>query len=68
MRDFYDKFQNQYSDFCDAYGIDSTYGLMVRADEWNINVETICTDGAGQINTPINVQSLERLRMLKNNG
>ena len=68
MQDSYIKFQNSSKDFCNKYGVDSTYGLAGEAKQWVINGEVVCTGGAGQINTPINVSSLERLGIIKNNG
>lgn len=41
---------------------------MVEAKDCSINGEKVCNGGAKQINTPINVESLERLGILKNNG
>lgn len=68
MQDSYNKFQSDCKPFCEKYDVDSTYGLMGEAKGWSINGEKVCNGGARQINTPINVASLERLGILKNNG
>ncbi len=68
MKDFYDAFQNDCRDFCEKYGLDSTYGLIGAANKWEIDGELICNGGGGQVNTPINVRSLEMLGIVVNNG
>lgn len=68
MQDSYNKFQNDCKQFCEKYDVDSTYGLMGEAKEWKVNGEIVCNGGAGQINMPINVDSLERLGILQYNG
>lgn len=68
MHDSYNKFQNDCHNFCEKYGCDSTYGLIGEAKAWDVNGERVCNGGAGQVNTPINVASLERLGIVVNNG
>ena len=53
---------------CKEQGIDSTYGVMGRAEKWIVNGEKITDGGVGQINTPINVKVLEQIGITKNTG
>ncbi|PJI07814.1 MULTISPECIES: hypothetical protein [Clostridium] len=69
-KDDYIKFQNNPNliELCKEKGIDSTYGVMGKAEKWMVNGELITNGGAGQINTPVSVKTLEDTALIKNVG
>lgn len=69
-KDDYIKFQNNPNliELCKEKGIDSTYGVMGEAEKWVVNGELITSGGAGQINTPVSVKTLENIGLIKNIG
>ncbi|URZ18372.1 T7SS effector LXG polymorphic toxin [Clostridium felsineum] len=69
-KDDYTKFQNNPNliELCKEKGIDSTYGVMGKAEKWMVNGELITNGGAEQINTPVSVKTLEDIGLIKNIG